>query len=272
MMTSRSNAVLVENQGNTAIESSTLRIADDGVRGYSKTPTAHVRDLVADGIKGNGLAVYFAIADRQITSDGEYFRSNESLAEETGISKSNVQKWLSILKRNQYISVWYIKGGRRMRVLTGVCRGTPTDTKGYSQKYPYKENNIKKTTQQENVCVSSISLSKKQSSSFGEGEIRKLVAAFGIERVERGLLAWDAEDQTKIRNPIGWLTRAVKDDYEPSKATRAGQQFTEDTFEHYKIVKKYKESSEENAKIVRDLEARGIIEASIAYKIYEGKI
>ena len=72
-----------------------LRLAgDENVSNYSTTPTAHVRDLVAAGIKPAGLAVYFAIADRQMTAKGEYFRSNQMLADETGLSLKWVKKQL----------------------------------------------------------------------------------------------------------------------------------------------------------------------------------
>ena len=265
----RSNAVLAQASCDTTTHTSTLRLAND-VRGYSTTPTAHVRDLVADGIKPYGLAVYFAIADRQRIAKGEYFRSNESLAEEAGISKSNVQKWLSILKKKQYVSVWYINGGRRMRVLTGVRRGTPTDTEGYSQEDPYKENNIKKTTQTEKCDVSF--LTEKNRVLFGEGRVSKLVASYGLLKVQRGLLAWDSEEQSKIRNPMGWLIRAIKDDYEPRKATTNGQHFTEDTFEHHRIVSEYNGSSKENARTVKKLTEEGLTEARIAYRIWSKKI
>jgi hypothetical protein len=120
--------------------------------------------------------------------------------------------------------------------------------------------------------VSSISLSEKHTSLFGEGGIRKLVTTFGVERVERGLLAWDAEDQAKIRNPMGWLTRAVKDDYEPRKATRAGQPFTEDTFEHDRIIKVFMQEGAANVDKVNSLIEQGKPENIIAFKIWSNKL
>jgi len=117
------NALLAKTDSNTQTvpdcHSDSLRLAtDDNVSGYSTTPTAHVRDLVAAGIKPAGCMVYFAIADRMMTSKGEYFRSNEKLAEETGYSLKWVKKQLRELKKLGYIQVWYVKGGRRMRVLS----------------------------------------------------------------------------------------------------------------------------------------------------------
>jgi biotin operon repressor len=279
MTISHSNAVLAPDTSDTTAQPSSLRLASD-VRGYSTTPTAHVRDLVADGIKGNGLAVYFAIADRQVydkvtKAKGEYFRSNESLAEEAGVSKSNVRKWIAILKKNGYISVWFKNGGRRMRVCTKVCstgsRGvTPTEQGGDSQGTPYKENNIKKTTQQKMRGVSF--LTEKHRVLFGEGSINKLVADFGEAKVQSGLLAFDAEDASKIRNPNGWLNDAIKYGYEPRTATAKAERFTEDTFEHHRIIRDYSQMSEANAATVEKLIKQGKDEGIIAYKISSNKL
>jgi biotin operon repressor len=273
------NAVLVKDQGHTAIEPTGLRLADDGLRGYSTTPTAHVRDLVADGIKGNGLAVYFAIADRQMSSKGEYFRSNEKLAEETGLSTRTVQRFIRVLKEKKYISVWYVNGGRRIRVCTRVCtKVTPVSpphdtgvTPPRHQCHPYKENTINKTTQPNNVCVSSLpNLSKEHRALFGEGHISKLVATFGMSRVERGLHAWEATDQKTIRNPVAWFAQAVKDDYEPRTAQRADRAFPQSSFDHDEIIKKYIQKNGKDKCL--ELSARGLPRNRIAYKIWSGKI
>jgi len=269
-----SNVILAQNTGDTQNKPSSLRLADD-VRAYSTTPTAHVRDLVADGITGNGLAVYFAIADRQRSAKGEYFRSNASLAEEAGISKSNVRKWIGILKKNGYISVWFKNGGRRMRVCTKVCstgsRGvTPTEQGGDSQGTPYKENNIKKTTQQKMCGVSF--LTEKHRVLFGEGSINKLVADFGEDKVRGGLLAFDAEDASKIRNPNGWLNDAIKYGYEPRTATAKAEKFTESAFDHHRIIRDYSQISQANAATVEKLIKQGKDEGMIAYKIWKSKI
>jgi len=272
-----SNAILAPNTSNSTANTSSLCFALDNVRAYSTVPTAHVRDMVGDGITGNGIAIYMAIADRQVSSDGEYFRSNESLAEETGLKTSTVRKWLARLKKAGYLSIWSKNGGRRMRVCTKVCypdsRGVlPSEHPSATQIAPYKENNIKKTTQAKTCGVSSISLSKKHQSLFGEGEIRKLVTSFGMERVERGLLVFDTYEQETIRNPIALLTSAISKDYKPRTATKKVEKFTEDAFEHHRIVREYTESSNENADTVRKLESQCIPEASIAYKIWINKI
>jgi len=157
-----------------------------------------------------------------------------------------------------------------MRVLTGVLRGTPTDTEGYSQKDPYKENNIKKTIQQKK-CVVFSKLSEKHRALFGEKFINTLADTYGELRVMRGLLAFDANIDN-IRTPLAWLTRAIERDYEPRKAARVGQTFTENTFEHYRIVKEFKLKSSENVEIVKRLEKEGFEEARIAYRIWEGTI
>ena len=277
----RSNAVLEQNYSNSETQPNSLSLANDVKRGYSKTPTAHVRDMVADGIKGNGLAVYFAIADRQVTSKGEYFRSNESLAEETGLKVRTVQNWISRLRKKQYLAVWYINGGRRMRISTKVQAVAPqhatSDTPTCNQLHPYKENNIKKTTQQKKAAplgdVSSISLSEENRVLFGEGSLNRLVASFGKRRVQQGLLAWDAEDQSTIRNPMGWLSDAVKNNYKPRTAASLGQQFpNEDVFEHDRIIRQYMKKGSKNVDTVNGLVEQGIEEGRIAYKIWVGKI
>ena len=269
-MTSRSNAVLEQDTGHIEAQPNSLRIAGDVNRGYSKCPTAHVRDLVADGIKPYGLAVYFAIADRQATANGEYFRSNERLAEEAGISKSNTKKWVAKLKKCGYLSIWYVNGGRRMRVLTGVRGGTHRSTGGYSQEAPYKETNIKKPTQQ--LCASLEHLSDKNRALFGDGSLSKLVAAFGLERVERGILAWDTGDTSSIRNPIGWLTKAVTEGWTTRKNKRVSEKFTESDYDHRKIIRDYIEETPLKRDTVAALMREGLAIGRIAHRIWVGKI
>lgn len=278
-MTSHSNAVLASHSGDPTTQPSSLCLVSD-VRAYSTTPRAHTRDLTNEGITGNGIAIYHAIADRQVydkvTHDqGEYFRSNHSLAEETKLKTSTVRKWIALLKKKGYISIWYVNGGRRMRVCTKVCypdstKVLPSEQPSATQIAPYKQNNIKKTTQQ--LCSFSSKLSEKHRALFGEKNINTLADTYGEQRVMRGLLAFDAEDIDKIRTPIRWLTSAIKDDYEPRKAARVGQTFTENTFEHYRIVKEFKLKSSENVEIVKRLEKEGFEEARIAYRIWEGTI
>tara|TARA_R110000851_G_scaffold118258_2_gene245575 strand:+ start:11886 stop:12695 length:810 start_codon:yes stop_codon:yes gene_type:complete len=268
------DAILESNKSNTATKPHSLLLATD-VRAFSTVPTAHVRDLVADGITGNGLAVYFAIADRQVNKSGEYFRSNESLAEETGVGVSTVRRWLAILKKSGYISIWRVNGGRRMRVCTKVSSPASTqpltsEHKNAHERAPYKENNIKKTTQQQKVCVSSFSDESK--SLFGEGALRKLVASFDLERVERGIQAYEAQDKSSIRNPIAWLTRAIRDGWQPKQVLAKGGKFTESAIDHLNIIESYQLASLENADTVKHYKAQGLDDMRLAFKIYKGKI
>ena len=267
------DAILESNKSNTEVKPHSLLLASD-VRAFSTVPTAHVRDLVADGIQGNGLAVYFAIADRQVNKSGEYFRSNESLAEETGLKVRTVQSWISKLRKKQYLHVWYINGGRRMRISTKVQAVAPqhatSDTPACTQLHPYKENNIKKTTQQEKVCVSSFSDESK--SLFGEFRLGKLVASFGLERVERGIQAYEAQDKSSIRNPTAWLTRAIGESWEPKQVLAKGGKFTESAIDHLNIIESYQSASLENAEQVKHYKAQGIDDMRLAFKIYKGKI
>ncbi len=268
------DAILESNKSNTEVKPHSLLLASD-VRAFSTVPTAHVRDLVADGITGNGLAVYFAIADRQVNKSGEYFRSNESLAEETGLKESTVRKWLAKLQKARYLKKWYVNGGRRMQIRTKVCYPDsggvlPSEQSSATQIAPYKENNIKKTTQQQKVCVSSFSDESK--SLFGEGSLRKLVASFDLERVERGIQAYEAQDKSSIRNPIAWLTRAIRDGWQPKQVLAKGGKFTESAIEHLNIIESYQSASLENADTVKHYRAQGLDDMRLAFKIYKGKI
>ena len=218
------NALLAKTDSNTQTvpdcHSDSLRLAiDDNVSGYSTTPTAHVRDLVAAGIKPAGCLVYFAIADRQMRAKGEYFRSNEKLAEETGYSLKWVKKQLRELKKLGYIQVWYVKGGRRMRVLS-----TPHEV--YSVPHPRgtqyptdKENNIKKTTQPK-VCVSFSSFEERKDKGIWGGALERLATTHGEEAVMRGLSVYDSYDPKKIDNPVAFLSKAITQNWKPAKAKK----------------------------------------------------
>jgi len=197
----------------------TVRLAiDENVSNWSTTPTAHVRDLVAAGIKPAGLAVYFAIADRQMTAKGQYFRSNEKLAEETGVSAYWVKRQLRELKKLGYLKIWYIKGGRRMRILSYPQAGNSVTPTKVTQLPTDKENNIKKTTQTE-VCVfsDSLLLQREEKESFWGESLEKLEATHGRDAVLRGLAVYDSHDPKTIDNPVGFLTKAIKEKWEPIK-------------------------------------------------------
>ena len=260
-----SNALLASPENHIETSSHSLRLADDMKRGYSTTPTAHIRDLASDGIKPHGLAVYFAIADRQMTAKGEFFKSNKGLADDTGLSVSCVKKWLRILKQKGYLSVWYNNGNRRMRVSTGVLVGTPTKPQGYPQVSTDKENNIKKTTQP-NVCV----FSEKHLSLFGARFLDGLVSSHGSDRVMSGLQVYDQQPVGTVRNLKAWLTDACKIGYEPSKKT-AGK-FTQCPFEQTKIVKTFIEENPDKDGTIQGMISEGLSEGRIAYKIWLGKL
>jgi len=198
----------------------TVRLAiDENVSNWSTTPTAHVRDLVAAGIKPAGLAVYFAIADRQMTAKGQYFRSNEKLAEETGVSVGWIKKQITHLKKLGYLSVWYVNGGRRMRILSVPPSVHSVDHQGYTQCTTDKENNTKKTTQPE-LCVfsASLSLRDREDRVLWGGALERLAATHGEEAVMRGLSVYDSHDPKTIDNPVGFLTKAIELKWEPAKS------------------------------------------------------
>ena len=197
-----------------------VRLAiDENVSHWSTTPTAHVRDLVAAGIKPAGLAVYFAIADRQMTAKGQYFRSNEKLAEETGLSVRTVSRQIALLKKSKMITVFYVNKQRRMRVLTTPPVSRGVDTSGVTPRHQCltdKENNIKKTTQP--VCVFSASLRAREDRALWGGALERLAATHGEEAVMRGLSVYDSHDHKTIDNPVGFLTKAIKLKWEPAKS------------------------------------------------------
>jgi len=262
------NAVLAQVTSDTPTNAMGLRLANDVKRGYSKCPTAHARDMRADGISATAHLVYTAIADRQTHEDGECFRSNAGIAEELGIHKSSVSRCISALKSKGYLSVWFVNGGRRMRALTRVSRGVSTRVKGGThQRIPDKVNNIKKTTQQRDVVFTD-----DEKGVFGGSNLEKLVTSYGLEKVRRGLLAFEGEDGRKIRNPIGWLTKAIKDDYEPRTAKQRGEKFSENAFDHHKIIQEYAKANKDNIETIEALKAKGVTEGQIAYKIWSGKI
>ena len=199
----------------------TVRLAiDENVSNWSTTPTAHVRDLVAAGIKPAGLAVYFAIADRQMTAKGQYFRSNQRLAEETGLSTRTVSRQIALLKQSKMITVFYVNKQRRLRVLTTPSVSSGVDTSGVTHRHQCltdKENNTKKTTQPE-VCVFSASLRDREDGVLWGGALERLAATHGEEAVMRGLSVYDSYDPKTIDKPIGFLTKAIELKWEPAKS------------------------------------------------------
>jgi len=273
-MTSLSNAILAPITSDSEVISHSLRLANDNVRAYSTVPTAHVRDMVADGITGNGIVIYKAIADRQVDSEGEYFRSNDSLALETGLKVSTVRKWLARLKKAGYLLIWTKNGGRRMRVCTKVCypdsRGVlPSEQKAATQIAPYKENKIKKTLQQKSRVVSSLLEGRTDRALLGEESILDLVNQYGEERVVSGFQVWDAADQSDIDNPIGWLAKAIHLRWKPRKVAKRGK-FPECVHDQDKIIAEYIKKNGKDKCI--ELSKKGLDRGRIAYKIWTNKL
>ena len=207
-----------------------VRLAvDENVNHWSTTPTAHVRDLVAAGIKPAGLAVYFAIADRQMTAKGQYFRSNERLAEETGLSTRTVSRQVALLKQSKMITVFYVNKQRRLRVLTTPSVSIPTtpvargvDTSGVTPRHQCltdKENSKKENNTTKKLCVFSASLSSRdrEDGVLWGGALERLAATYGEEAVIRGLSVYDSKDPKTVDNPVGFLTKAIKLKWEPAK-------------------------------------------------------
>ena len=196
-----------------------LRLADDVKRGYCKCPTAHAKDMRTDGLSATSIMIYIAIANVQRHENGEFFRSNSALAKDLQIHKKTVSRCISELRNKGYLSIWFVNGGRRMRVSTRVRRGVRSSAEGGTQqRVPDKENNRKKTTQP--MCVFSSSLlGDREDRALWEGSIERLAATYGEEAVIRGLSVYDSRDPKTIDNPIGFLTKAIKLKWLPSKKT-----------------------------------------------------
>jgi len=244
------DALLVKNNNNIRNNEPSLRLADDVKRGYSTTPIAHLRDMQEDGVSATAQRVYIAIAQRQLTAKGECFRSNAGLGEELGLHRVTVSKAIKELKRKNYLKVWFINGGRRLRVLVEGLRGVSRTAKGgKSSGYTYKENNIKKET------TTPLSFSSSHIERFGLGFLEGLASAHGLDKVMGSLQAYDKADKTKIRNSKAWVTDATKKGYKPSNSEKP-KRFPECTLEHDKIIRGYQSKSKDNADEILKLFSR----------------
>lgn len=237
------NALLVKNNDNTQNNEPSLRMADTPIT-YSTNPHTVVRQLRADGLGWLAIGVYIAIADRQMSLGGEFFRSNQALAEELKVHRSTIVKAIRELIENDYISKWYVNGNRRMRVKVRGFHSTHPRVRETPPLNPIestdKENNIKKTQQ------TPLSFSSAHIERFGLGFLEGLAAGHGSDRVMASLQAYEKADKTKIRNSKAWLTDACKKEYKPSNAQKP-KRFPECTLEHENIIKAYQSQSKDNA-------------------------
>ena len=276
------DALLVKNNDNTQDNEPSLRISDDVKRGYSKTPTAHLRDMQSDGISATAQRVYIAISQRQKGGRGECFRSNAGLGDELGLHKNTVSRAIQELKANDYLSVWFVYGNRRMRVLipegrvsTPAGRGVNATVEGGTHReIPDKSLVINQEQQTQSLSFSSEHIER-----FGLGFLEGLVAAHDSDRVMGGLQAYDKADKTKIRNSKAWLTDACKKEYKPSNSQKP-KRFPECTLEHENIIKSFKSKSKDNADEIFRLfsaieQKHGYLDSGevskIAYKIWRSE-
>ena len=273
MTTSHSNALLEPPKSYNEDSPSSLRLTND-VKTYSKTPKTVLRQLRAEGLPYCACLVYWAIADRQRYAAGEYFRSNKDLADEVQMSVASVKNGIRLLIAKGYLKRWYINGGRRMRV---ICKGQAVSPEGLITKPPrandsppYKDNDIKITTTE--VCA----FLDSHRELLG-GQLDRLVSKYGEIQVRDGLRAWDATDQSRVGNTIGWITDAIKHRY-PTRPAKPAK-FPESIIEQENIIATYAGLSPENAKRVEGMYAAYETQngykggtAGIAHKIYKGKI
>ena len=151
-----------------------------------------------------------------------------------------------------------------MRVQTrGVAR---TNQGGSAYAPPYKENNIKKTTQQ--VCV----FSGKHRALMGEDSLERLLDKYGESSVRQGLAVCDSYDPGELDNPVGFLTRAIREKWKPKKATKQQSTFSECSFDHERIIESYIQADPSHKAIVDELMDKGTSEGLVAYKIWSHKI
>lgn len=276
------DALLVKDDNNTQDNEPSLRISDDVKRGYSKTPTAHLRDMQSDGISATAQRVYIAISQRQKGGRGECFRSNAGLGDELGLHKNTVSRAIQELKANDYLSVWFVYGNRRMRVLipegrvsTPAGRGVNATVEGGTHReIPDKSLVINQEQQTQSLSFSSEHIER-----FGLGFLEGLATAHGSNRVMSSLLAYDKADKTKIRNSKAWLTDACKKEYKPSNSQKP-KPFPECTLEHENIIKAYQSKSKDNADEIFRLfsaieQKHGYLDSGevskIAYKIWRSE-
>ena len=270
MTISHSNAVLVEGNSDPRADEPSLCLADDMKRGYSTCPVAHSRDMHADGISVSAQRVYTAIAQRQQTLKGECFRSNAGLGDEIGYHPVTVSKAIQELKAKNYLSVWFVNGGRRLRVLVPALRGvSPHTALGKSQDCTDNENNKRKTTQQCDV------FSDDHRALFG-GVLEELVASHSVDDVMRGIRVVEATDNP--RNPQGLLKKAVRNNWQPPK--KKAEAFPTSLFDQEKIIQNYLATNPDKLGLINSLRSDGLAEgrvesaitSSIAYKIWTKKI
>ena len=258
-------AILEPLEGDPQTSSNGLRMADDDVIPYSTNPTTVIRQMRSEGLTWLECGVYQHIADRQWNKDGQCWQGNTAIGKDLSITRGSVSKAINKLKRAGYLSVWWSETGRRMRVQTrGVAR---TNQGGSAYAPPYKEDNIKKTTQQE-VCV----FSNDHRALMGVESLNRLAKKFGESSVLQGLAVCDSYAPGELENPVGFLTRAIREKWKPKKATKQQTTFSECAFDHERIIESYIQADPSHQAIVDELLVKGTSEGLVAFKIWEKKI
>ena len=266
MSRSHSNAAILEPlEGDPQTTSNGLRLADDDVIPYSTNPTTVIRQMRAEGLTWLECGVYQHIADRQWNKDGECWQGNTAIGKDLSITAGTVSRAINKLKRAGYLSVRWSETGRRMRVQTRGFARTDQGACAYAQ--PYKENNTKKTTQQE-VCV----FSDKHRALMGEDSLDRLLDKYGESSVRQGLAVCDSYDPGELENPVGFLTRAIRENWKPKKATKQQTTFSECAFDHARIIESFIQADPGHRAIVDELLDKGTSEGLVAYKIWSKKI
>ena len=259
------NAVILEPiDRDHATSCNGLRIADDVIP-YSTNPTTVVRQMRSEGLTWLECGVYQHIADRQWNKDGQCWQGNTAIGKDLSITAGTVSRAINKLKRAGYVAVWWSETGRRMRVQNkGFAR---TDKEACAYALPYKEDNTKKTTQQD-VCV----FSNEHRALMGKESLNRLSKKFGEKSVHQGLAVCDSYGPGELDNPVGFLTRAIREKWKPKQATKQQTKFSECAFEHARIIESFIEADPSHHAIVDKLLVDGTSEGLVAFKIWSKKI
>ena len=259
------NAVILEPiDRDPQTTSNGLRIANDVIL-YSTNPRTVARQFKSEGLTALDYFVYGHIADRQWNKDGQCWQSNTAIGEDLGYCASSVSRSINRLKRAGYLSVWWSRTGRRMRVMS---LGWGDHSQGVrSPRLTDKEDNTKKTTQTD-VCV----FSNDHRALMGEETLNRLAKKFGESSVLQGLAVCDSYAPGELENPVGFLTRAIREKWKPKKATKQQTKFSECAFEHVRIIKSFVEADPSHHAIVDKLLVNGTSEGLVAFKIWSKKI
>jgi hypothetical protein len=107
---------------------------------------------------------------------------------------------------------------------------------------------------------------------MGEDFLARLLEKYGESSVHQGLAVCDSYAPGEIENPVGFLTRAIREKWNPKQATKQQTKFSECAFEHARIIESYIQADPSHKAIVDVLLDKGTSEGLVAFKIWSKKI